>query len=377
MSFKSLLVKKYVQIKSWKTNKKIIVIESDDWGSLRTKDQNALNYLLKVNPELKNDKFTCLDSIANEEDLSLLFEVLTSVKDSLGNHAKITANACMANPDFKKIAATDFTDFFYEPFFETIQRRSDGRKILNLWHDGIKNRIFVPQLHGREHVNALAWLDELRHGNHILLKAFEVESWGVPYKSYLKQRRKNLMAALDIYGIDGEFEFQKKWIEDSVKIFESYFGYKSTTFIPPAYTWHYNLGPTFIENGIEAIQGISLHFEPNLKNWGKFRKSRIQINGNKDKFGLFRIARNAFFEPFSNAEKDWVNSCFQRIEFAFKSNQPAIIGSHRINFIGSLDQRNRDNHLKQLKKLLTLIRDKYPDIIFMSSNELLEEFKNK
>jgi hypothetical protein len=35
MSIVAKIAKKYTQLRTWKTNKKLIVIESDDWGSIR------------------------------------------------------------------------------------------------------------------------------------------------------------------------------------------------------------------------------------------------------------------------------------------------------------------------------------------------------
>jgi hypothetical protein len=41
---------------------------------------------------------------------------------------------------------------------------------------------------------------------------------------------------------------------------------------------------------------------------------------------LIYTVRNAFFEPFLNPNKDWVNSCLLEINSAFDKNKPAIIG---------------------------------------------------
>jgi hypothetical protein len=55
---------------------------------------------------------------------------------------------------------------------------------------------------------------------------------------------------------------------------------------------------------------------------------------------------------------------------AFRWNKPAIIGMHRINFIGSLVRENRELNLVMLKKLITLILKEWPDVEFMTSDEL-------
>jgi len=351
-----------------------VIIESDDWGSERTKDKAALKRLLKISPAVALDRFTCLDSIASAQDLSFLFEVLTSVKDYKGNHPKITANVCTANPDFGKIAASNFQHFFYEPFYETIASRPDGKEIIKLWWDGINGDFFIPQLHGREHVHALAWLAELQSGNKELTEAFHCNSWGIPYSSKLHQRRKNLQASLDIYNLEGEESFQQQWIIESAKIFSDYFGYLSSTFIPPAYVWNNRILKICSRHGIEGIQGIPLQYEPKQNGSSKYRR-RLHINGSVDKNGICRLSRNAPFEPASNPSKQWVESCLKGIDNAFNSNFPAVIGSHRINYIGTLDVKNRDNNLHLLKSLLHKVVAKWPDVEFISSDELLKIIK--
>ena len=59
-----------------------------------------------------------------------------------------------------------------------------------------------------------------------------------------------------------------------------------------------------------------------------------------------------------------------RIKIAFRWSKPAVIGTHRINFIGSLDYRNRYNNLTFFDDLLKSIIKNWPDVEFMSSDQL-------
>jgi hypothetical protein len=49
---------------------------------------------------------------------------------------------------------------------------------------------------------------------------------------------------------------------------------------------------------------------------------------------------------------------------------------HRLNFIGAIDENNRNINLNLLKKLLTEIVRLYPTIEFMSSVELGDLIKH-
>ena len=58
------------------------------------------------------------------------------------------------------------------------------------------------------------------------------------------------------------------------------------------------------------------------------------------------------------------------IKVAFLLHKPAIISSHRVNYIGSLKESNRKNGLTQLSILLKSILKNWPDVQFMTTIEL-------
>ena len=73
------------------------------------------------------------------------------------------------------------------------------------------------------------------------------------------------------------------------------------------------------------------------------------------------------------AGRDWVDSCLNDIRIAFAWRNPAVIGTHRVNYIGGIDRSNRDRGLRELSALLTAILKKWPDVEFMSSEQLGNE----
>jgi hypothetical protein len=68
--------------------------------------------------------------------------------------------------------------------------------------------------------------------------------------------------------------------------------------------------------------------------------------------GQIHWRRNCTFEPSRNQDYDWVNRCLKEIEIAFRWGKPAVINSHRVNFIGSIFPENREKSLQKLKTLL-------------------------
>lgn len=81
------------------------------------------------------------------------------------------------------------------------------------------------------------------------------------------------------------------------------------------------------------------------------------------------MVRNCEFEPSYHAYMN-ADYCMKEIQNAFRWGAPAIVSCHRLNFIGELNPANRDNNLREFKKLLKVVTSKYPDVEFLSSDEL-------
>lgn len=362
-------IKAISNIPGWRTNRKIVVIESDDWGSLRMSSNEAREYLIARGLNLEKGagaRYNMFDTLASKEDLQHLFEVLSSVKDKNGESAKITAVSLVANPDFEKINANNFEFYHYEPFTKTLDRHNK-QGAFELWQEGKRENIFIPEFHGREHLNVQSWLRALQEGDKEALLAFEQEIWG-----YNRKKGIGFQAAFDLeYASD--IKAQKGILKDGLSLFEAIHGYKAQFFVPPNGPINNHLEKVAAEGGIEFISTPKLQNE--VLGAGKTRK-HFRYLGKKNKHNQIYITRNAFFEP-SGAKNDQVYSCLKEIEMAFNFRKPAIISSHRVNYIGSLNERNRIDSLEKLASLLYKIIKRWPDVEFMSSSQLGEVIRNR
>ena len=121
--------------------------------------------------------------------------------------------------------------------------------------------------------------------------------------------------------------------------------------------------------GIKFIQGQRAQKVPSPTGL----KRKYHYSGQISPSGLHYLIRNCTFEPSSDQSIDWVDSCMRDIDNAFRFRNAAIIESHRVNYVGTLDSRNRDNNLKQLKALFTQILKKWPNVRFISTSEYGEK----
>lgn len=340
------------------------MIESDDWGSIRTRSKEAYDKMVEGGLDLGSSNFTRFDALESNTDLELLFSTLRKHRSSTGRHPVVTPMCVMANPNFDKIREANFEEFIYEPFTETCKKYPEHDKIHDLWLTGIKERLFVPQLHGREHLNALRWIRALKAGDKGLLLAFDNESFGAS-----TFQGKKLPSHLAAY--DPEFVSDIPYLEQATleagKLFKDICGYKPKHFIASNSPEPKCLEPVLKQIGVEYLTRYKLQTYP--LGDGKFEKQFNwlgKINNNKQIY----LTRNAGFEPSDPNGYNIIENCLKDIQIAFRWKKPAIISSHRVNYVGFIDPGNRENGLKSLDLLLGKILKIWPNVEFMTSSEL-------
>jgi hypothetical protein len=368
---KKNIIKNLSNIPGWRTKRKIIVIESDDWGSIRMPSLSVYNTLLKKGVNLDggdSKRYNTRDNMASKSDLEGLFDVLLSVKDREGNPSKFTAVSLVANPDFQKIKESQFQNYYFEPFTATLNRYG-FEDSFSIWKKGLDENIFIPEFHGREHLNVMVWMRALQANDKSTMMAFNQGVWG------FRNQNKNGVSYQAAFDLEyySDLQVQTEIIESGLNIFEQLHGYKAAFFVPPNGPFKNDLEEIAANNGIKFMSASKIQKE--VLGEGKFRKV-FHYLGQKNKYNQKYITRNCFFEPSSEG-KDWVDSCLRDIDIAFRWKKPAIISSHRVNYIGSLNEENRSKGLRQLRELLNKIIEKWPEVEFMTSSELGELMQSK
>lgn len=346
---------------------KIVVIESDDWGSIRMPSNEVLETLLDSGVDLDEDgesfRYSKFDTLASPEDLSLLFSVLKNHRDINGRHPVFTALSLVANPDFEKIERYSFDSYFWmslEDTFKAYNRPSS----LPLWAQGEKDGVFIPEFHGREHLNVPVWMRDLKNGNTSTLLAFKNGVWGWKNKNKYGIKYQAAFALQKTR----DLEFQRQAILEGLDEFQRIHNRKAKYFVAPNGQFNNSLEYDLAEKGVEYIGASKVQ----LENLGEGRKKRVfNWLGKRNAFGQTYLTRNCFFEP-SYSGHNWIQSCLNEIAIAFLCMKPAVISTHRVNYIGGLNEENRENGLSELDELLKQILRRWPDVIFMSSTELGE-----
>jgi hypothetical protein len=367
------IAKKGFALLGWKSKRKLIVFTSDDWGSIRVESNEIREQLIADGFSMQSNRFNAYDTLESNTDLELLFEVLIKYKDSKGNHPVFTALTNVANPDFEKIKENDFKEYFFEPFTTTLKRYPNHDQVEALYQEGIRKNIFVPEFHGREHLNVASWMKALRMQDKKTHQGFDAKFFFIE-PSNLPLEFSNGFGAAFLVQSEQEIQEHQAIIASGLSLFEQLFNYKAILFTAPSQVYSTKLEPILKEKGLQLLD-VPLFQSINIK--GNSFLSKFNYTGKSNKSNQKYIIRNAVFEPNMYESSNGVMECLQAIEQAFLSHKPAIISNHRAAFVGGLDINNRVKGLKALDELFQQILLKWPDAEFISAAELNRIMNNK
>ena len=129
----------------------------------------------------------------------------------------------------------------------------------NLWREGIENRLFIPQFHGREHLNITSWLRALRSGNKDTLTAFDQHMFGISPRNHVDSG--HYQSAFNIRDL-AEIDFLAEVIRDGLNLFEELFGYRAAFFVPANGYFNNRLEKNLLESGIKYVGASKIQHEP-------------------------------------------------------------------------------------------------------------------
>jgi hypothetical protein len=365
----STLLRSLKHFPGWRTNTKYVAFAADDYGSIRTANAKAVIYLRQRNAYFggQMDEF---DSVETRADLEALFDVLSKHSDFSGRTAEFTAYFLTANPDCKFIMRN--RHYAYETLTQTYERLAaeEPAAYEGTWKmlsEGFSNRLVTPQFHGREHFSVPLIEEKIRLSSKDLFAALEVGSMaGLTNLAQLPSVTFTQAFGLhDIKLLDN----QRDIIQEGLELFEETFGFPSITFTPPVLKLHQSLDKFVFSLGVKSIHKPLFGSQP-LGN-GRMRRS-VNFLSPSQRERPGKLVRTLSFEPCNGKKSDPVGQALLEMEVAFRWGKPAIISTHRVNYAGHINSDNRKRGLEKLDQFLQRMLEKWPDIRFVTVNELVE-----
>jgi hypothetical protein len=362
------LVNNAKNVLGWRTRRKLIVFAVDDYGNVRVHSKKARQAMNSAGLRT-HSRFDAFDTLETREDLEMLLEVLTSVRDKEGHPAIFTAYALPCNINFYQMKDEGYQRYVSELLPDTFAKlTSDDERAYGgawpLWKEGMKIGILVPEFHGREHLNIRVLEEKLVRRDGELMVMLENRSFtSMSYTGYPTIK----YTAAFAFDNDRDLASFPKIMKSGLDAFQTVYGINASLFTPPAHQYPISLEPTLHTYGLNGLDKPFVAMEHTGK--GEYRRV-FRWTGYKREKKIVQLVRNAVFEPSHKKEFDWVGSVLKEIEIAFRWNRPAIVSSHRVNFCGHVDPKNRKTGLTSLKTLLQAIVKRWPDVEFVSAKTL-------
>lgn len=327
-----------------KIEDQIIIIESDDWGLERALHEDAIKWMEKKYGRNLFSRWST-DCLETSEDLFLLYEVLEKHKNNFRKRPVITANFIMFNVNIES------NNLYFRSINNGFSPLSED--VRPLYFEGINKGYIFPQLHGYCHYNPLL-----------------VEQYAETDEALEASFNGFFLAKTTIKGhlsfLHGEMSEKNPYVERNFSIaqceFEKFFGFKSSSFIPPTFILDSEFFNVLKKNKISYLQAANRYI--NSKNEKYFYPYLRRKNN------IIWGIRNARLDPHVDYNFDH-EKCLKNIESAFKNKMPAIIDFHRVNFSGKYNPSYRDNTLKELNQLFIKISKNWPNAIFLNTLEFI------
>jgi len=324
----------------WKTHKAVAFV-SDDWGMYAwTPDMEAYKALEGCGFFTPVWSFGTLET---PRDMGRLFDVLLAHKGGDGRPVVFQPYYIGANPDYDAIEANGFTAYVDCALgFDIPPRWQRGDfigKALEGWNQGI----WQPEYHCRcHHFSGIRWVQKLKAGEKRARAAWEQ----VVYVCETVSERL------------GEYEGMeparlREFIEGGFEMFQRTFGYRPNV----------ALTSDWVEGSVKAMAGSGI--------------KAVELVGGGEKEGVAGTGalsvptRNAQFEPLGNADSEVVgclDDTLAAIEALWADNQPAMVSSHRTNYV-SLDSNTIDRNFALFEELLGRLLDAHPETVFLTGWE--------
>lgn len=363
IELKKSLINNLKNIPGWRSRRKLIVFESDDWGTNRISNPEVGKELKAKGVKLKTTASWC-DTLVSLDDLRELHNVLNEFVDSQSNSACITMFVNPANPDFNRIKAADYKEYFPVSLDNLLSRIYPNEDVLGFWKGMLNKGTASIEYHGREHVNVPFWLQYLNSEDSLAKECFELSFCALPALD-----RHHILAGLRAaYYFDNESQKQylNSAVTDGLKLLRKIFDSQVSIWCPPNNINHPDFNKILSELGISGVVSKRVNLYPNGN--GGFTKERL-VTGEKNAEGQVHYYRNCSFEPIQTSYR--LKNTLGQINASFNWGKPAIITTHAVNFAGGIDKEMRNNSLAELKKLLFEIRTRWPEALFISSSEMV------
>lgn len=318
-----------------------VVFESDDWGACETlrdhEDAVALEPVLKRMGRPTRSQGT-LESPA---DLERLYATLEAVRGCDNQQAVFTAFMPMGNPDYAAIAASGFQGYYDIGLDEGVPPGWERGDLTGKWREGVARGVFSPEFHaGLHHISPILWLELLRDKGPDSHNARTLFAHGIYTQAQHLPEYHGMNAGM-----------QHEWVGRAVARFKNLFGYvpragvSSDTLSMTEVVWAVNGLKIFCLKNCRLHDGSVVTYD--TKPWNS-QDPDCPMGAYNRRHDLVYLSRNFHLD---NVKRESLSELTQAASASWQRNEPVVVNTHRINYVG-LDPQRCDEGYETLTALL-------------------------
>jgi hypothetical protein len=331
----------------------LLLIQSDDWGRIGTRDQEGFEELKDAGLAPGQNPYD-YHSLETSEDVGALSALLQRHRDSVSRTPVLGAYFVVSNVDFLEAAALTYQRIPMRSLAGGLPGRWSRPGLLEAYRAAVTVGTMYPALHGTSHFCRNAVQRELRAGSQRgeLLRTFWKSEtpyvfWRMPWIGYEYWDPGRRPAERHLC-----LELQAAAIREAVQGFQSIFNTAPQSACAPGYRADANTHRAWKACGVQIAQnGPNGIVAPRL-----------------DRYGILNVYRTINFEPALD-EGFSVQECLRSAAECFRRGVPAVVSIHSINFHSTLKDY-RSSSLRFLHEFLTEVEKQFPDLLYVHDSDL-------
>ncbi len=331
----------------------VVAIESDDWGG-----GYYAGYLTG------EEAFRQRLDAEQAEALERLGSVMKRHNDSVGRHPVITGMVVVAQADVPAILADPQRRYHWKPIDESLPLLTAAMRTAEA--DGT----FAAQYHARDHKNKDRWTRALvaaaaaaeARGEALTPEAVHAlwpEDEGLRramMTEYQREEGGRLVALPD--------DEIKAKLGDGLAVFRRLFGRDPVCTVAPKYLWDLQTELAWRDVGLKYVHGANWQLGP-----GRPPDAWMRELGTPSASGMLYVPRTVDMGVGVGGGMSGVAEVYDAVRLAFRRGQPAVISTHSWCY-GLLGGKTAGEMAHRLDKLLTRIETDWPDVRYLTSEEL-------
>lgn len=242
------------------------------------------------------------------------------------------------------------------------------RELLAVLQDGVRQGVFALQLHGMEHLWPPAFMRRAQQGG-------EVCRW---LEQGDRAETETLPPAVQSRWIDGSTlpaqSLDVTTIEvaarEEATMFREIFGPSPTVAVPPTFIWNSAVERAWAAGGVRFVVTPGRRYTGRNSQGQPDGVDRQIVNGEIGDGGVVYLVRDIYFEPIRGHQAE---EALAEIQQRWWLGRPALLETHRSNFLGEASAHQHS--LQELARLLGSVLREWPQVRFMSTEELGEAYQ--